>query len=336
MPAITTTASNETMCDSCMNNLGEMALRCKNCMCYIHLRCSDLPEYTLVRLMNTQNSYSCIKCVRTKEMLEEKFEEDILKLRELIAKEESSIEQLNREANDTVIDATRTEESTNLPSDETDPVSASSVNPVGVVATNNASFSVANRTTPENIVSKKKLCKYYVYRTCKHGQKGEGCSYNHPKKCLKFVNYGNKSNRGCKKGDKCAFFHPPLCWSSVDRGVCSRENCKFTHIIGTKFSQTMPIRNDHDRHIDTPARNERRIETPYASAVRSSLSRDSALRPAPEPVGVHRSQSNVENRNFLELRDQIQVMQSQIQQLLSMRVQSPLVTRDCSCGQNHQ
>lgn len=71
----------------------------------IHIRCSRLPEYTLVRLMNTQNSYSCNKYVRSKQMQEDRYEEDMLKVRELIAKEESTIEQLNMEANFSVINA---------------------------------------------------------------------------------------------------------------------------------------------------------------------------------------------------------------------------------------
>ena len=39
---------------------------------------------------------------------------------------------------------------------------------------------------------------------------------------------------------------------------------EFTHIIGMTFSQTMSIRTYYDRHTDTPARNETRIETPCA------------------------------------------------------------------------
>ena len=89
-----------------------MALKCKNCQCYTHLSCSKLPDYVLVRLLSTQNSYSCGRCVRSKELTEDKYEEDLLKVQELLAKEQSIITQMNDDLN-------RTETSENHQSSQT-------------------------------------------------------------------------------------------------------------------------------------------------------------------------------------------------------------------------
>ena len=50
-----------------------LTVRCKNCRCFIHLRCSYQPEQMLVRLIKTLKSLFSSKCVRTMEMSEEKY-----------------------------------------------------------------------------------------------------------------------------------------------------------------------------------------------------------------------------------------------------------------------
>ena len=55
--------------------------------------------------MNTQNSFSCSKCVQTKKMPDGKYDEDFGNVQALMAKEESLITQLNREAEDTFLDS---------------------------------------------------------------------------------------------------------------------------------------------------------------------------------------------------------------------------------------
>ena len=247
-----TTVFNDTKCSSCMNELEKMAQRCKNCHCFIHLRCSNLPKYMLVRLMNTQNSFSCSKCIRTKEMPEEKYDEDFGKVQALMAKEESLITHLNREAEDTFLDSN----SELLPNNVIENQSVVTVAPDGnQTLLNDSTITIMeNRIEntaaplPQNLTESadasnqrpKKICKFYATKKCKHGTNGQGCAFGHPKKCLKFVSHGDKSNRGCKKGRNCAYYHPPMCWSSINRGTCSKEECMFHHIKGTKFSFIVP------------------------------------------------------------------------------------------------
>ena len=87
---------------------------------------------------------------------------------------------------------------------------------------------------------KKKTCVYYTKNQCRHGMKGKNCSYAHPVRCKKLMEFGTKSPAGCNLGKKCSFFHPKMCPSSISKKVCFDEKCQFTHVKGTKRKVTMP------------------------------------------------------------------------------------------------
>ena len=93
--AIVANQEDETVpaCLKCLGALSDTALRCKNCLAHIHLRCSDLADYQLIRFAVTQAAYVCANCVKTKDMSEEKYEEELSKVKAIIAKEGSIIEQ---------------------------------------------------------------------------------------------------------------------------------------------------------------------------------------------------------------------------------------------------
>ena len=57
--------------------------------------------------------------------------------------------------------------------------------------------------------AKRALCKYYIYKKCRYGSKGDQCPFEHPKKCFKYTQHGTGSGRGCRKG-KNAIFSIPL------------------------------------------------------------------------------------------------------------------------------
>ena len=92
---------------------------------------------------------------------------------------------------------------------------------------------VENTNTP-----KRALCKYYIYKKCRYGSKGDQCPFEHPKKCFKYTQHGTGSGRGFRKGKECNFFHPPLCKSALKDGTCNKEKCHFHHIKGTKFRKS--------------------------------------------------------------------------------------------------
>ena len=256
MPALTDTASEETKCISCMNDLDAMALKCKNCHTFTHLSCSKLPDYVLVRLLSTQNSYSCCKCVRTKELTEVKYEEDLMKVQELLAKEQSIITQMNDELN-------RSASNENHDSSSSAPQNGNVS--IGSEASRTAPPTV-NSQGPSQInrnVRTPPICKFYEMRECKHGRSGKDCNFSHPKICPNFSRNGDRRG-GCTKDKNCKDFHPKVCHESMERKECSRRKCRFYHLNGTKhtyndeevlMSRLNPtFRDDRRIHSDPPRR----------------------------------------------------------------------------------
>ena len=83
----------------------------------------------------------------------------------------------------------------------------------------------------------KSVCKFYMKKQCKHGIKGENCSFSHPHICQKLLKFGH-SNKGCR-GNGCKNVHPKMCHHSLKSKECPFENCKFYHVKGTKFVGNM-------------------------------------------------------------------------------------------------
>lgn len=82
--------------------------------------------------------------------------------------------------------------------------------------------------------NKELICTFYKKGKCKHGIKGNGCKYKHPKACPKLMKHGNKNPKGCNAGTKCPDFHPRMCSSSIRTNQCFNDNCTFVHVKGTK------------------------------------------------------------------------------------------------------
>eukprot|EP00116_Pleurobrachia_bachei_P000518 sb/3460780/ len=60
-----------------------------------------------------------------------------------------------------------------------------------------------DRTTP--------ICKFLKIGKCKFGHSGKGCPAYHPPHCRKFFKWGSDEAKGCQKGDKCSYLHPKQC-----------------------------------------------------------------------------------------------------------------------------
>ena len=202
--------------------------------------------------------------------------------------------------------------------------------------------------------NEKILCKFYVYKKCKHGAKGNGCPFAHPKKCFKFCSDGTHKKRGCNKGKECTFFHPPLCRSALKNRVCDKQDCKFHHVKGTKLRSDMvepevlSLDNPDGQHFGQPAtrkpvsrpRGEKKSilqQRSYANLVSS----DRKQKDQGEPVSGlrERTQDFQPNRekdasNFLELRNQIQQMQLQMKNLMMMSSPQQTVMAPCRCRTN--
>ena len=172
-----------------------------------------------------------------------------------MAKEESIIDQIHTPGDDSVLVTDQQERSGGASNGN------NTTNDMPMLTQQNASSGSTsggiNRTSEERTTpitstngnnsqgQNTRICRFYKSKSCKHGVKGDGCKFAHPKKCQKFIRHGDKSNRGCKKGKRCSDFHPPLCWSSLKDGWCDRQNCKFHHIQGTRF----PTRTDAGNNV---------------------------------------------------------------------------------------
>ena len=94
---------------------------------------------------------------------------------------------------------------------------------------------------------KEDICRYYKRGTCRHGwngAKGEGCQFEHPKMCFKYLKNGTHRIGGCTKKSKCLYYHPPLCKNSMAKRECANERCKFMHLKGT-------LKGPNEREIES-------------------------------------------------------------------------------------
>ena len=90
------------------------------------------------------------------------------------------------------------------------------------------------------------MCKFFKTNSCKHGLKGNGCKFKHPKFCPKFMKNGTRQPSGCNLGKNCQDFHPKMCLNSLRKGECFNEHCKFNHIKGTKRKSPEQTVQSHD------------------------------------------------------------------------------------------
>ena len=83
------------------------------------------------------------------------------------------------------------------------------------------------------------ICENYRHGTCVHGLSGKkivagnSCLFKHPKKCVKYCQFGNNPNLGCTNTE-CRFLHPILCRNSTRQNYCDKENCTYVHLKGTQ------------------------------------------------------------------------------------------------------
>ena len=316
IPATTGDDDRQT-CMSCVGDLSDSALKCGGCQGYVHLRCSRLPEYQLIRLAVSQISYNCSNCVATKDLQGdgEKLKIETAMIQELIAKEVSIID-LDTSSNDTVVNTGQNGENGTV--NELEP----HVN--GVNDTNHGIISPApnnNSGGDDASTNRRPNCRYYLRQSCKHGRKGTGCKFEHPKLCFKYIKNGDLRG-GCKEGSSCSFVHPKLCNSYKTR-VCKRKNCSYFHVRNTKFSpdETTGIStthvSPHDR--DRPQRNEfRGPERQTTHIVQRPQHRESSNCAPSNNSGSDSLTGNgqVDQRDFLEMKTQIKMIQETLQLLL--------------------
>ena len=239
MPSISVSPF-ETNCYKCRDPLMEEALKCARCSMWMHLRCSDLPVYILLRYKTSQAQYICRACI-----LGEGDEESLKKAQE-------KVEQTLKAEEDAVKSAAKDE----------DAVSVEEVNSQDKNRSSETKTEILNSENPikdksilvDQNKNEKPICKYHIMRECKHGRLGSGCNYRHPRICFKYARNGNRGG-GCKKSN-CKDLHPKVCHDSLDNRECGRKKCKFFHLNNTRrtIEEETPIRRQANLPLDTRVR----------------------------------------------------------------------------------
>ena len=194
---------------------------------------------------------------------------------------------------------------------------------------------------------KKEVCRYYVMRRCKHGAKGKDCSYDHPKKCFRFLRNGTSNRGGCNKGKACEFFHPPLCRASIKSRRCSKEDCRLHHLKGTKIGTILDT-EEGDGEKEGPRikqkklasinQDQRQTSAAIAPKVRILQRPNFADVVAPNRDRAYEAPCSSEHhtanggQNFMEANHQIQQMiQVQIEKMLKMNLAKLTGMTTCRC-----
>ena len=297
----------ETACSKCQVILEKECLKCSRCSVCMHLRCSDLPDYMLLRYKTSQAGYVCRACVLV-EGNEESLKEHQKIIEDIKRKEEEAIKQA-------VLDDSVTHIS--VKEDMKDEIDENEKQSRTVKDLKDSSSRENNGN---------KICRFYLRGTCKHGKKGTNCTYDHPALCFKFTTKGDL-NGGCKKGNECKYVHPKLCWSLKTGKICRKNNCHFYHVKGTVIKQ-----EDYEVSQPSPERTSKNNESRTKMANKPSTSHISDSR----YVSENKTSGSLEHPDFLELKQQMKILQEQLQMLIGLRMSQMPPTRPMGWGHQLQ
>ena len=334
--SVLTQAPTESTCPDCGEDVTGLALKCSTpgsgrtgCGKYVHLKCSQLPSHYIVRFDVSRASYLCKACVQVE--AGDQYEDSLRKIEDILraANPASPVNNAEETGGGEVVSET---ENSRINNDGT----SAGQNGGGEVVSetqnsqDDSTRSSANGRSPQ--AGKKKVCKDYLKKNCKHGKSGKVgglCRFGHPKMCYKFLKYGSRNSNGCNGGTNCKLgYHPPLCWQFSKRGDCRRENCGFYH------QKHWGIQSGGRSRQQEEADGGRRSQPPrnHSSPQRSYAEAAGRTNTAP----THMNRENREDP-FLALHNQMQTQIQQMQGLMQMVLQreermggAPLAR--CQCG----
>ena len=250
MPPYFSVPTEGVECPECKSGFSAHMLRCSECGAFVHLSCSKLPDYLLVRLATTRASFACGSCVRVK--TGEKWNEVLGEIKQLMDNESAG-----DDTTSLVGDTQAAEEASNLDEVPSAPP-ASQMPSTQEVALDNVltgeSWGAPSETLPVARCSSGRSTQAKPSATVNQGNnKAKARSNRH-----EAPNEANKGNsepseiidcnrkRGicryyktgsCKygqKGDGCNFLHPRKCFKymrfgkDVQKG-CRDNQCSFLH-----------------------------------------------------------------------------------------------------------
>ena len=257
-PALTSTPEDETLCSSCHIKLDSGGLKCAKCQTFVHLRCSQLPLYQLVRFAKRNAQFWCVRCCKA-DIGDAEYDEETGALEELIDRERAIVlrskeddesstvnteEQIGQRQANAAAETLNQDGAGNTDRNQT---TSNQARPTAVTDNQNANtvtfHNLLNQTQQAgntgnqnaSIPNNSPICKFYAMRQCNHGRLGNGCRFRHPKICPAFSRNGDRRG-GCSKGGGCKDFHPKVCFQSMEAKECNRRNCRFYHLNGTRLT----------------------------------------------------------------------------------------------------
>ena len=147
-----------------------------------------------------------------------------------------------------------------------------------------------------------KICQHYKNNTCQFGMNGNGCKFDHPKRCKNLMNYVTKTGKGCNLGKNCPNFHPKMCPMSISKAECFDTSCTLCHVKGTKRKRP-------------PAKEIQKLD---GSVNKTHASHQ---RPPTEETKEESEKLSTQNQSFLE---QISLLKKEIQEALEVKISSML------------
>ena len=138
---------------------------------------------------------------------------------------------------------------------------------------------------------------------CRHGIKGTGCKFLHPKPCPKLMKHGTRANGGCAKGKNCTDFHPKM---SLTKGECFDPSCELKHVKGTCRKK--------DNYSDT--RNESK------DGRNNSIGNNNDSQSSVNSAHISQSQKKETQLNFLEI---IGLLKTEMMEVMDKKINSVLM-----------
>ena len=157
------------------------------------------------------------------------------------------------------------------------------------------------------------VCDNFKIGKCPHGvsgrtiHNGTTCPKKHPKRCRKYMRFGNDKKKGCSRGTDCESYHPKHCKSSLSQRKCFNQNCCLVHLCGTqRFKST------------DPSNNTKNPNSQGALARNQSKDKGSNQTPGVPKTNIpNQTPNNSKGNSFLEIKDLLESLKDNFQKELS-------------------
>ena len=362
----------DSICYLCNTKVAEEALKCKSCSSYTHFRCSELPNYHLVRLyIHRSSTYSCRACVgnesrfveaeaRVKKVvdLERNLIVDVTANSQQIVVNSGNDNEMSTENQNANLDIHDVDQDTELIGGQGQRGSASNE---GNTDRQEQSESASNEnntnaiTRPQNRGNQRsaveEICQLFLQKKCPKGKSGRvngRCPKKHPKICYRFINFGTRRD-GCNRGAGCKYYHPKICHQFEKKGNCNRTDCTFYHAKKRLQKYQRPSNINENIQVygarageSMPVR-ENIDRNSYAGVAGSRSNMQQIRTPGrfgSTSVEEQRTSCLNQSSDFLEVQTQMQQQIKQLSQLMQVLVSretcktntNPTRQQMCLCG----